>query len=593
MISANGQTVETSAQMDGFCSAVMTMIDIMMSCNGNGGSACGGDWRTNLNEERKYCCNGSDENMTFDDCEWLDDYSETGYQAIPADGGSGSGGSGYCFSSCPKDKVDPMVELWTADLKDWLETPTCSTGYGYGYGDPFSVGYGKRGFTDMLSMEYASRYAGSSGTSLEKCQDPQSFFTSNSILIVVIDIIYTYRMTSRTNKAVKEIKVWNDVIAARFTYLATSTLISFLRDVTGELFSVNAEDLAGRIICNLEYWNQIIKDCTSPSTLDEVCAISDLDGLDDEYSIDPDTYGTNSASTKRALHSLDKRDGAPRDFTVDCGTDPITCQQRIMIITSVAYPNGGNGVNLANANELTVRFAVANQCGLPDFSTGSKRMSWDIAQLLNQDYSTWASGHTTATGTPIIRIFNSLGSKINPARLVNTETHLNSMKGRLFAGKQPLGDDTWRDLNVADERAGRAAMNEIRMVISVFEYLNQQLVNRHLVDTYGGAIYELGVFQKAVNSVFGQRDFSAPNLFRTFMINFMRRMAQWASNWLNSRIDELYVTWQAVQNAATPGLHAYQVATIYMADLMEFRELVRLRVIFDESIFVYMQTSGS
>lgn len=100
--------------------------------------------------------------MTFDDCEWLDDYSETGYQVIPADGGSGRGGSGYCFSSCPKDKVrvamehyntcnkktgsrakccspnytttqkkvDPMVELWTADLKNWLENPTCSTGYG-------------------------------------------------------------------------------------------------------------------------------------------------------------------------------------------------------------------------------------------------------------------------------------------------------------------------------------------------------------------------------------------------------------------------------------------------------------------------------
>ncbi|KAJ5649235.1 uncharacterized protein N7484_002958 [Penicillium longicatenatum] len=167
------------------------------------------------------------------------------------------------------------------------------------------------------------------------------------------------------------------------------------------------------------------------------------------------------------------------------------------------------------------------------------------------------------------------------------------MKGRLFAGKQPLGDDTWRNLNVADERAGRAGINEIRMVISVFEYLNQQLVNRHLVDTYGAANYELRVFQKAVNSVFEQRDFSAPNLFRTFMTNFMSRMAQWASNWLNSRIDELLVTWRAVQNAATPGSHAYQVATNYTGDLMELRELVRLRVIFDESIFVYMQAPGS
>ncbi|KAJ5492339.1 hypothetical protein N7453_010436 [Penicillium expansum] len=348
---------------------------LLKSCNGNGGSACGGDWRTNLNEERKYCCDSSDENMTFDDCEWIDDYSETGYQVIPADGGSGSGGSGYCYSSCPKDKVrvamehyntcnkktgsrakccspnytttqkkvDPMVELWTADLKGWLKNPTCSTGYGYGYDDTFGVGYGKRGFTDMLPKEYAPRYTGSSRTSLEKRQDQQSFFTSNSILIVATDIIYTYRMTSRTHKAVKEIKVWNDVIAARFTYPATSTLIPFLRDVTGELFSVIAEDLAGRIICNLEYWNQMIKGCTAPSTLDEVCAISDLDGFDDEHSIDPDTYGTNSASTKRALHSLDKRDGAPRDFTVDCCTDPITGQQRIMIITSVAYMTRKDG----------------------------------------------------------------------------------------------------------------------------------------------------------------------------------------------------------------------------------------------------------
>ena len=85
----------------------------------------------------------------------------------------------------------------------------------------------------MLPIVYAPRYAGTSGISLEKRQDQQSCFTSNSILNVATDIIYTYRMPSRTNQAVKEIKVWNDVIAARFTYLATSTLIPFLRDVTG------------------------------------------------------------------------------------------------------------------------------------------------------------------------------------------------------------------------------------------------------------------------------------------------------------------------------------------------------------------------
>lgn len=58
-------------------------------------------------------------------------------------------------------------------------------------------------------------------------------------------------------------------------------------------------------------------------------------------------------------------------------------------------------------------------------------MSWDVAQLLNEDYSKWASGRTDAIGIPMQRIFDALGSKTNPGPLRNTETHLNSLKGRV------------------------------------------------------------------------------------------------------------------------------------------------------------------
>ncbi|KAJ5414621.1 hypothetical protein N7509_001248 [Penicillium cosmopolitanum] len=190
-------------------------------------------------------------------------------------------------------------------------------------------------------------------------------------------------------------------------------------------------------------------------------------------------------------------------------------------------------------------------------------------------------------------IFNKLGSTVNPMPLVNTETHLNSMKGRLFAGSQPIGDDVWRSLRLPDEDMGDIAINELRMVISVFEYLNAEFVNRHLLTTHGGVQYEFGIFQTAVNKVYGQRDFNAPRLWRNFMQNFMSRMAQWVSTWVNTRIDELLVTWRQVQNAAASGSNAHNIATTYITQLEQLREQVRIRAVFDASAFIYMGGTGS
>jgi chitinase len=69
--------------------------------------------------------------------------------------------------------------------------------------------------------------------------------------------------------------------------------------------------------------------------------------------------------------------------------------------------------------------------GLGQFKTKNKLMPWSIAELLGQDYSQWAAGLTSATGKLIDRIFNTLGSTSNPAALLNAETYLNSVKGRV------------------------------------------------------------------------------------------------------------------------------------------------------------------
>ena len=69
--------------------------------------------------------------------------------------------------------------------------------------------------------------------------------------------------------------------------------------------------------------------------------------------------------------------------------------------------------------------------GLGEFKTTNKLMPWHIAELLGQDYSQWAPGFTSATGKPIDRIFKTLGSTANPTALLNAETRLNSVKGRV------------------------------------------------------------------------------------------------------------------------------------------------------------------
>ena len=130
-------------------------------------------------------------------------------------------------------------------------------------------------------------------------------------------------------------------------------------------------------------------------------------------------------------------------------------------------------------------------------------------------------------------------------------------------------------------------------IISVFEYLNAEIVNRHLLTTHGGVQYELGIFQAAVNKVHGKQDFDARILWRNFMQNFMSRMAEWVSTWVNTRIDELLATWRRVQNAAASGSHAHNVATDYITELVLLREQVRTRVLFDVSVFIYMGGSGS
>ncbi|GFF38182.1 chitotriosidase-1 [Aspergillus udagawae] len=614
---------------------------LALSCNGNGGSACGGDWRTNRNEERKYCCDSGDDNMKWDDCTWEDHYSATGLVLVPA------GTRSYCASNCPADKVrvamehhntcsrktgsrakccsskytttitpvDPLVTLWEADLTAWLQNPTCSSSsysdaWLYGSLEKRSTPYGIFSGHPTRGLAMSGQYA-----PFEKRQDQLILFSSNSIIIILTDIIFAYRSSSIAAKVSREIKVWDKIIGAQYTYLATSQMMPFLMD-QWDIYGTAATDLAGDIICNLPKWDEFIKLCTMPVSENVTCANVDRDAWDPEYSVDPDTYGTSSNSAaKRALTPFDKRDGQSRSFTVDCGIDPVTNLRRVMYIDSQPYPNGDGGNSLERANGLTVRFALANPAdctdatidpnapnniwawvtehilelqlipraiefmvtgilppvqGLAEYRSKNNLLPWDIAQLLGLDYSQWAAGITSAAGSPISRIFDSLGSKANPGVLI-------------FNGKQPFGDDTWANVNVPDFSRAPAALDQIRVVISVFEYLNDFNVNSILGRVYSGTSKEWRLFQSTVNKVRPGGKYDTYVLWREFMTNFFGRLTLWVHTWVVDHLNQLEVTWREVYNAA-PDAATRASASALLQDIQRMRIPIQ-NIQFDTSVF--------
>jgi hypothetical protein len=124
-------------------------------------------------------------------------------------------------------------------------------------------------------------------------------------------------------------------------------------------------------------------------------------------------------------------------------------------------------------------------------------------------------------------------------------------------------------------------------VVSIFEYLNGQDVNRQLINTYSAVRKEFNTFQLAVDKVYGQRDFDAGILWRTFMENFMQRLSSWVGTWVIARIRELTTPWQQIENAA-PDQATRDDAAYWLAQLERLRVRISRCVRFDSSVFICM-----
>ena len=165
-----------------------------------------------------------------------------------------------------------------------------------------------------------------------------------------------------------------------YAYLAFKTLQAFVTTDIQFKFMSN-EDISKQVPCNEDIYNSAIMAGNSSSadtdngcsqwtivSLDTDFFDGDQDYIDSEGSSTPITRRNTLPSGLRLsdfpeidpiYHKLDKRDGAPRNYTVNLGIGP-NGQPQIIIILSWVYPSGANGQALVDATGSNIRYALSD-----------------------------------------------------------------------------------------------------------------------------------------------------------------------------------------------------------------------------------------
>ena len=161
-----------------------------------------------------------------------------------------------------------------------------------------------------------------------------------------------------------------------FTYLLLKSLTTFFDTDIRYKFMSNT-DKSKNVPCSLELYNNAIKagaNDGSPTATKRCDQWTIVRLNNDFFDGDEDFVDSQSARKRRAIsdpavtdyhhheeeyHHLEKRDGAPRPYTVTLGTDS-NGNPQIIIIYSWVYPNGRNGQALVDATGVNIRYSLAD-----------------------------------------------------------------------------------------------------------------------------------------------------------------------------------------------------------------------------------------
>jgi hypothetical protein len=337
--------------------------EVAIASEGSGGVYCGADRSAN---KREYCClPPSPVEGQFINCDW---YANIG--SIPP----GATRDFFCASGCPGNKV-----------KVGLDITKCGFGGGFSWcceadynevkliaDDPTYQSW-LAAVNDVENNSYGSciarkRDTGSTGgiNSLEKRQ-----LSTNAIFLAQLLQVILQLGTS-TPLSYAGMELWDEHVETPFPFLSSFNLQSYVKEAPSIVGNIN--DWVNDVVCNLPTWNDIIQNFLSP-TMVQVCYLGNLSDSDpDFWDGDLDNDGSLVSRREFGLGIVSEwwdpaerlgvpveriQTGPPRTFTAVVGVDsagnPIT-----LTLTSVRYPNGGNGQGLITATGSSSRYTLAN-----------------------------------------------------------------------------------------------------------------------------------------------------------------------------------------------------------------------------------------
>ncbi|KAI1751549.1 hypothetical protein F4782DRAFT_540824 [Xylaria castorea] len=154
-------------------------------------------------------------------------------------------------------------------------------------------------------------------------------------------------------------------------------------------------------------------------------------------------------------------------------------------------------------HQTTSQFIMIAMCKVP-LPTGemvSQPLDEEEWFLITRAYSHWApSPFNVEVMVPIDRISHLVGSEEEPDRVQIISKELQAMKARLWEGIMPLSARRWREKNLYDPNNFSVACRTLSMVINVFSYLNLDVVQATLRETFVLINDVLRTFENALNT---------------------------------------------------------------------------------------------
>ncbi|KAF2743763.1 glycoside hydrolase family 18 protein [Sporormia fimetaria CBS 119925] len=540
---------------------------LALSSGGSGGASCN-VWKANPLEvqQRKYCCDFSNPETTFTDCEWYDNIG-VGPASAPAN---------FCRSGCPNDRVrvamdqwsqgcfpggggakamccvpkfsevveveNPKLDAWRSDMREFMENPVCA--------NPGPI-------TNSLSLQKRQKQ--------NPIGERPAVTGVESLLLALVVKVGTSAMLEAMGS------IWDTAVREKFPNLRIAKLRDFLTRQSNYLIEGPLQ-MIHRVVCNPHYWNHRVGGGRTTDCSKGICTTESCDNL-----------------VRRAEHRtfLEKRARQARDYTATMVSPDGTTLS--ITITLPSYLGTQDLDATDRIFDEAVDFVDPDDCGnsITHHVSLPNQRYYHIEHIVdgniirqfmqNAAEGRLRSGATATTGPvalsffraartmPLLpnppplpgganyvrlydRVMETLGDEFNRATFVLAHEDINAVKGFLVQGQNPIARSKWEE-KVSNLNDPDYVLTRIRASIAMIHYLNSRgtpNINQHLTTIVNNVAAQWKHGQLSYNEDH-EEEVQVHEFWKEWIIDFFSTfLVAHAKEFCEDLIDRMEEVWGAV-----------------------------------------------